>query len=242
MLPDARDPKTPEAAEPSDAGGTGAASARTREPETVPLAMLRPVIAARLLAEHPGLSADGEVPRAEADRVRLAYVEDLIRSERGELTELEEQVTRSLVEGDLVSKNVEADAAAGRSLGEALSDRLASFGGSWSFLIAFAGFLALWILFNVAGPARESFDPYPFILLNLMLSCLAAIQAPVIMMSQRRQEEKDRLRSLNDYKVNLKAELEIRHLHEKVDHLISKQWQRLAEIQALQIELMQERR
>jgi uncharacterized membrane protein len=91
------------------------------------------------------------------------------------------------------------------------------------------------------GPER-SFDPYPFILLNLVLSCLAAVQAPIIMMSQKRQETKDRLRSLNDYRVNLKAELEIRHLHEKMDHLITKQWQRLAEIQQLQLEIMQEKR
>ena len=86
------------------------------------------------------------------------------------------------------------------------------------------------------------FDPYPFILLNLVLSCIAAIQAPIIMMSQKRQEAKDRLRAFNDYRVNLKAELEIRHLHEKMDYLISKQWQRLAEIQQMQLEIMQERR
>ena len=88
----------------------------------------------------------------------------------------------------------------------------------------------------------QAFDPYPFILLNLILSCVAALQAPIIMMSQKRQEAKDRLRSLNDYQINLKAELEIRHLHEKMDHLISRQWQRLAEIQQLQLEIMSERR
>ena len=90
--------------------------------------------------------------------------------------------------------------------------------------------------------AGAAFDPYPYILLNLILSTIAAVQAPIIMMSQKRQEAKDRLRSLNDYKVNLKAELEIRHLHEKMDHLINKQWQRLAEIQELQIEKIMERR
>ena len=94
---------------------------------------------------------------------------------------------------------------------------------------------------NVVAGGR-AFDAYPFILLNLVLSTIAAIQAPVIMMSQRRQEEKDRLRSINEYRVNLKAELEIRHLHEKLDHLITRQWQRLAEIQRIQLEMMQERR
>jgi uncharacterized membrane protein len=96
-----------------------------------------------------------------------------------------------------------------------------------------------WIALNSRSAAV--FDPYPFILLNLVLSCIAAIQAPIIMMSQRRQETRDRERSLNDYRINLKAELEIRHLHDKIDHLLSKQWQRLAEIQALQIEIMQSR-
>ena len=90
--------------------------------------------------------------------------------------------------------------------------------------------------------AGAAFDLYPYILLNLILSTIAAVQAPIIMMSQKRQEAKDRLRSLNDYKVNLKAELEIRHLHEKMDHLINKQWQRLAEIQELQLEKIMERR
>jgi uncharacterized membrane protein len=94
--------------------------------------------------------------------------------------------------------------------------------------------------FNVWAATREVFDPYPFILLNLVLSCLAAIQAPIIMMSQNRQEAKDRLRSENDFRVNLKAELEIRHLHEKIDHLLNRQWERLAEIQQIQLEMMQE--
>ena len=109
------------------------------------------------------------------------------------------------------------------------------------FIISFLVMLGVWMAYNAAR-GSDTFDPYPFILLNLVLSCLAALQAPIIMMSQKRQEAKDRARSLNDYQVNLKAELEIRHLHEKLDHLISKQWQRLAEIQQLQLEIMQDRR
>jgi len=120
------------------------------------------------------------------------------------------------------------------------ADIVAEFGGSWRFIISFGVVLVLWMAFNVWAAAREVFDPYPFILLNLVLSCLAAIQAPVIMMSQKRQEAKDRLRSENDYRVNLKAELEIRHLHEKVDHLINRQWERLAEIQQIQLDMMQD--
>ena len=109
-----------------------------------------------------------------------------------------------------------------------------------AFILSFAGFIVVWVLINTLVLLMRPFDPYPFILLNLFLSCLAAVQAPIIMMSQNRQEARDRLRSENDYRVNLKAELEIRHLHEKLDHLLQHQWQRLAEIQEIQLELMNE--
>jgi uncharacterized membrane protein len=117
---------------------------------------------------------------------------------------------------------------------------VADFGGSWNFIGLFALVLVVWMAFNVWVASRAVFDPYPFILLNLVLSCVAALQAPIIMMSQKRQEAKDRLRAENDYRVNLKAELEIRNLHEKVDHLITRQWERLAEIQQIQLEIMQD--
>ncbi|CAH1668534.1 DUF1003 domain-containing protein [Chelatococcus asaccharovorans] len=200
---------------------------------------LRPEIQERIRTDFPGMAPDSRISRRELARYRSLYVQDLLRQERGELTALDEQVARSLAEGAVISANVEQDFDERRSLGERLSDALAKFGGSWSFLICFACLLAAWITINVMGRG-SLFDPYPFILLNLILSCIAAIQAPVIMMSQKRQEAKDRLRSLNDYQVNLKAELEIRHLHEKLDHLISKQWQRLAEIQELQLEILQD--
>jgi uncharacterized membrane protein len=121
-----------------------------------------------------------------------------------------------------------------------MADHLASFGGSWTFIIIFGSILLMWIGLNSLLLLKKPFDPYPFILLNLVLSCLAAIQAPVIMMSQNRQEAKDRLRSQYDYQVNLKAELEIRHLHDKIDHLLSNQWERLVEIQQIQIDLLSE--
>ena len=124
------------------------------------------------------------------------------------------------------------------SFGDRLADRIDSFGCSWTFLICFGVFLALLIGVNSLALLWRPPDPYPFILLNLVLSCIAAIQAPVIMMSQNRQEAKDRLRSQHDYQVNLKAELEIRHLHEKIAHLLSHQWERLVQIQEIQIELL----
>jgi len=168
----------------------------------------------------------------------MLYVEELLQEEHGEFSELDRQVAESISKQDTIAENIEEDFDEHRTFGERLSDHLAKFGGSWSFLIAFAAVLLVWMAFNAYRGEKEAFDPYPFILLNLVLSCLAAIQAPIIMMSQKRQEEKDRQRSFNDYKVNLKAELEIRHLHEKLDHLISRQWQRLSEIQQLQIEML----
>ena len=140
---------------------------------------------------------------------------------------------------ETLAENTDEEFEDRRTLGERWSDHLASFGGSWTFIILFGVVLGVWMAFNLLVPEAGRFDVYPFILLNLVLSTLAAIQAPIIMMSQKRQEAKDRLRSQNDYRVNLKAELEIRHLHEKIDHLITRQWQRLAEIQELQIELLQ---
>lgn len=209
--------------------------------DSVVLDHLRPALVDRVLKDHPKLETDSRISRAAADRYRLMYVEELLRQERGELTRLDQEVARSLAEGAMVSANTEDSYDEGRTLGERLSDGLATFGGSWTFLIFFTLVLTGWIAINsIIG--NGAFDPYPYILLNLLLSCVAAVQAPIIMMSQKRQEAKDRLRSLNDYQVNLKAELEIRHLHEKIDHLISRQWERLAEIQELQIELLQERR
>lgn len=112
--------------------------------------------------------------------------------------------------------------------------------GRWRFIIVFAIILVLWIAINSTVLFWKPFDSYPFILLNLMLSCVAAIQAPVILMSQNREQVKNRLRSEYDYRVNLKAELQIWHLHEKIDHLLMNQWQRLLEIQEIQIDLMEE--
>ena len=141
---------------------------------------------------------------------------------------------------ELITKNVETTLEQKWTLGERLADKIATFGGSWTFLICFAIFLGLWITINTVVMVTRPTDPYPFILLNLILSCLAAIQAPIIMMSQNRQEAKDRLRSQNDYQINLKAELEIQHLHEKLDHLLLHQWERLAQIQEIQLDLLSE--
>jgi uncharacterized membrane protein len=164
----------------------------------------------------------------------------LLESEKGELTSLENEVLTSLRNHETLSKNVDSEFEVEWTFGERLADRIATFGGSWIFLILFGLFLLVWIGINSFILYVHPPDPYPYILLNLILSCLAAIQAPIIMMSQNRQEAKDRLRSEHDYQVNLKADLEIRHLHEKLDHLLSHQWERLAQIQEIQLELLAE--
>lgn len=210
--------------------------------DLVDLETVRPGISDRIRQDHPDLAPNALVSAREVAAYRTRYIEDLLRDENGEISELERKVAESLATNATLAGNVEAEYADQRSVGEQMSDHLAKFGGSWTFIACFALLLLIWIAFNLAQGLQRAFDPYPFILLNLILSCLAAIQAPIIMMSQKRQEQKDRLRSLNDYKVNLKAELEIQHLHEKVDHLLNKQWQRLIDIQKLQLEIMQERR
>ena len=206
------------------------------------LGSLRPSLTERILVDHPKLSHESMISAVELDRYRMKYVEDMLLAEHGELTALDRDVAKSIAEHDTIAENIEDVYDDGRSIGDHLSDNLAKFGGSWYFLIGFGVFLFCWMALNVLIYAKWSFDPYPFIFLNLMLSCLAAIQAPVILMSQRRSEMKDRLRAQSDYRVNLKAELEIRHLHEKLDYLVSKQWERLMEIQQLQLETLQENR
>ena len=210
--------------------------------DLVPLDTVRPSLVDRMRRDHPELAQDALVSRSELAKYREIYVEEMLKAEHGDISEIEERVAESLANHETLAENIEEEYEEERTFGEKLSDHLASFGGSWAFLIAFAVFLAVWMGINIYEGEKQAFDAYPFILLNLILSTIAAVQAPIIMMSQKRQEAKDRLRSLNDYQVNLKAELEIRHLHEKMDHLMSKQFQRLAEIQQLQLETLQEKR
>lgn len=208
--------------------------------DLVPGIALRDAVAQQILHEHPDWSPEKFICRQDLNRYRGEYVHSLLESEKGELTSLENEVLTSLRDHETLSKNVDSEFEGEWTLGERWADRIATFGGSWIFLILFALFLVLWISINSFILYAHSPDPYPYILLNLILSCVAAIQAPIIMMSQNRQEAKDRLRSKHDYQVNLKAELEIRHLHEKLDHLLSHQWERLAQIQEIQLELLAE--
>ena len=200
--------------------------------------VIRNEIANEIRKTYPNWSSDKFICRTDLAEVRGNYVHALLESEKGELSSLEEDVVRSLREHELLSLNIDSEFEQNWSFSERLADRIASFGGSWTFLISFGIFLFTWISINSFVLISHPLDPYPFIFLNLILSCLAAIQAPIIMMSQNRQEAKDRIRSQHDYQVNLKAELEIRHLHEKIDHLLSHQWDRLVQIQELQLEML----
>ena len=206
----------------------------------MPAALVRSAVAEQIKTAYPDWKAEGYICLSDLNQFRMHYIQNLLESEKGELTTLDHDVLESLQRHETLSSNVDAEFEKDLNLGEKMADKLASFGGSWTFLIIFGALLLAWIVSNSVMLIQKPFDPYPFILLNLVLSCLAAVQAPVIMMSQNRVEDKDRLRSQHDYRVNLKAELEIRHLHDKIDHLLSHQWERLVEIQQIQIDLLSE--
>ncbi len=202
--------------------------------------LIRPSLLEFIKKKLPDLDSSGFICLDDLGEFRKDYIKEVLQDEIGELSVLDNEVIESLHQHEILASNIEEQFERKLTFGERLSDQIASFGGSWRFIILFGVVLVLWIILNAALLLNRGFDPYPFILLNLILSCLAAMQAPIIMMSQNRAELRDRLRSENDYKINLKAELEIRHLHEKIDHLLRRQYNRLFEIQQIQIELLEE--
>ena len=188
--------------------------------------------------ENPQFSHDSFLSRGELDVYREKSISEYLIKETGELSELEKTVLSSVTGNSTLTDKIDSDDQQKLSFGQKIADKVASFGGSWTFIISFLVFIIIWISVNVFWFLNKGYDPYPFILLNLILSCIAALQAPVIMMSQNRQEEKDRARAKKDYMINLKSELEIRTLHEKIDHFIMDQQQELLEIQKVQLDLM----
>jgi uncharacterized membrane protein len=166
------------------------------------------------------------------------HIDELLDNEDAYLKKLHQIVEETLKEQDLIINNLLNPPIEEISRGQKISDKVARFGGSWKFIITFGVILALWILFNILALTQYRFDPYPFILMNLVLSCIAALQAPIIMMSQNRQEEKDRKRSENDYLINLKAEMQIRSLQQKMDLLQEDQIKALIESQAKQLQIL----
>jgi len=173
------------------------------------------------------------------EQYRAKKFVNYLEAEYQKLSEIEHSVVSKITRRGRVSRVVQQDFDSTMTLGQRAADKIAQFGGSWPFIGLFAAILIGWMSINTWVLARHPFDPYPFILLNLVLSTLAALQAPVIMMSQNRQATKDRLHAQRDYEINLMAEIEIRDLHDKLDSLRFKQWHELWHIQKRQIELLE---
>lgn len=199
---------------------------------------IRKCVLDEIKKDYPHFSDDDAITIAELNEYRNKYIQGSLTQELGTLTDLEKQVIDTMQKDEILSDKLNDESFSSLTYGQRLADNVAKFGGSWRFITIFSVFIFCWMLLNAYWLSNKGFDPYPFILLNLILSCLAAIQAPVIMMSQNRQEEKDRDRAKKDYMINLKSELEIRLLHEKIDHLIVNQQERLMEIQQIQIDMM----
>ena len=191
-------------------------------------------------SEFPYFEKEDFISITELNQYRRLYLTSLITQEKGELAVIDKDVLEAIKNNSILSENIQDEIEAELTFGQKLADRVASFGGSWTFIITFFSFILIWMIINIWILSTRAFDPFPFILLNLILSCLAAIQAPIIMMSQNRQEQKDRQRGEHDYKINLKAELEIKLLSEKIDHLLVHQNKKLLEIQEVQTDYLED--
>ncbi len=206
--------------------------------DVMPAALIHEPLLGAIRQRHPDWSPNGYICVVDLNQLRTKYFKDVLEQGKGALSELDRQVMDGLKEQGLLSTNINAQFEKQLTLGERLADTIADFGGSWTFIIILCATLALWVVLNSVVALVRPFDPQPFILLNLVLSCIAAMQAPFIMMSQNRQEAKDRLHAEYDYQINLKSELEIRYLHEKLDYLLTNHRQTLLEIQEIRMELL----
>ncbi|MDM1368559.1 DUF1003 domain-containing protein [Myroides marinus] len=190
--------------------------------------------------DFPNFTKEDFITLNELNKYRRLYLTTLMMEEKGELALLDKDVMDAIKNNSILSENIQDVMESKLTIGQKIADKVAAFGGSWTFIITFFTFLIIWMAINIWVFTAKPFDPYPFILLNLILSCLAAIQAPIIMMSQNRQEQKDRQRNEHDYKINLKAELEIKLLSEKIDHLLVHQNKKLLEIQEVQVDYLED--
>ncbi len=213
---------------------------KKRDDELIPGSLIRESIQHFIKQENPDWSPKQKICQSCLNTYRAEYVQNIMEKDLGKLDDLEREVVQSFHDNDILSENINEEYEEHLSLGDRIADKVAFFGGSWSFILSFLLFMILWMAGNTIVLTHRPFDPYPFILLNLVLSLLAALQAPVIMMSQNRQAERDRLRADNNYQVNLKAELEIRIINEKLDTLIHHQCMRFLEIQQIQMDMLEE--
>jgi len=205
-----------------------------------PIKLLQNSVLDSAMEDHPQMDKTGFLCHRDLREIRTEYIEKLLKEDKGALSILDKEVLESLESQDILSENVNKKFERELTPGEKVADRVAQFGGSWKFIISFLVVLVAWMILNSFVLMDWVFDPYPYILLNLALSCLAAIQAPIILMSQNRQAEKERLRSNEEYCTNLKAELEIQQLHSKLDLFMKRQWETLIELQKIQIELTED--
>lgn len=191
-----------------------------------------------ILQKNKKLTIESQIPFITFMNYHFEYIKEKIIQDQNETKKINQEMLEQLKNKQIISQNLNTTINQKATFGQKSADAIAKFGGSWSFIFLFVVILGSWILLNTLHFLGLSFDRYPFILLNLVLSCLAAIQAPIIMMSQNRQATRDRIAADHDYQTNLKAELGISLLHEKIDYLMSQQWQQMLELQQLQIELL----
>lgn len=191
-----------------------------------------------ILQKNKKLTIESQIPFITFMNYHFEYIKEKIIQDQNETKKINQEMLEQLKNKQIISQNLNTTINQKATFGQKSADAIAKFGGSWPFIFLFVVILGSWILLNTLHFLGLSFDRYPFILLNLVLSCLAAIQAPIIMMSQNRQATRDRIAADHDYQTNLKAELGISLLHEKIDYLMSQQWQQMLELQQLQIELL----
>ena len=212
-----------------------------RRSAVVPAEVVRPQLAAHIARRHADRwTGSGFVCRSCLNTERLEYVTERLTEEKGALSGVEQEVAKKAGLHHTIARNIDAQFERDVTPGQRAADTVARVGGSWTFVLGFLVFLGLWMIANTMLLRQRAFDAYPYILLNLVLSCLAALQAPIIMMSQNRQAARDRVESSHDYETDLKAEIEIASLHDKVDHLLHAQWERMVELQQMQIDLLTE--
>ena len=208
--------------------------------QLVPARMVHGGVLGLIRKDHPEWENEGSICYVCLNRYRTAYVQQLMERDLGELDELEQAVVKSLQDNALLSENLNEEYEKTLTFGDRIADKVAAFGGSWKFIIWFFAFIVVWVLVNTVLVFVRPLDPYPFIFLNLLLSLLAAIQAPIILMSQNREEDRDRIRAENDYQVNLKSEMEVRIISEKLDQLLHQEMRRFMEVQQIQMEMLNE--
>jgi uncharacterized membrane protein len=212
-----------------------------RKADLIRAEAVRPQVAEHITEHFPTKwTGTGFICRRCLNRERLDYVTARLKQERGVLSGVEAEVAAKAGQHMLIARNIDEQFQREITFGQRAADAVARVGGSWTFVLSFLAFLVAWMAFSTIILREHAFDPYPYILLNLVLSCLAALQAPIIMMSQNRTSERDRVESTHDYETDLKAEIEIASLHDKIDHLLHVQWERMVELQEMQMDLLTE--